>query len=251
MSGDGLVVLAVDDERPALEDLARVLRMSPRVAELWTATSAREALLLAGEQRFDAIFLDVRMPGLDGVELARVLGRFAQPPAIVFVSAYETAAVDAFTLHALDYVMKPVGRARIDEALARVPASVRRAAPLGADAAAIDEAAGDVVAVDDPRTGTTKLLPRPSILYAEAHGDYVRLVTDDGRFLLRTTLNDLEQRWAAHGFVRVHRGFMANLHQVSEIRPQLGGSVELCFGEQHAIPVARRHVADLRRRLRV
>lgn len=249
MSGDGLVVLAVDDERPALEDLARVLRMSPRVAELRTATSARDALLLAGEQRFDAIFLDVRMPGLDGIELARVLGRFAQPPAIVFVSAYETAAVDAFTLHALDYVMKPVGRARIDEALARVPA--RGTAPPGADAAAIDEAAGDLVAVDDPRTGTTRLLPRPSILYVEAHGDYVRLVTDDGRFLLRTTLNDLEQRWMAHGFVRVHRGFMANLHHVSEIRPQLGGSVELRFGEQHAIPVARRHVADLRRRLRV
>ena len=106
-------VLAVDDERPALDDLARVLRAQPAVAEVETAESGEEALhALAGGEHYDAVFLDVRMPGLDGVELARVLRRFAAPPALIFVSAYESAAVEAFELRALDYLMKPVSRAR-------------------------------------------------------------------------------------------------------------------------------------------
>ena len=104
-----LRVLAVDDERPALDDLARVLRAQPAVAEVATAESGEEALhALAGGEHYDAVFLDVRMPGLDGVELARVLRRFASPPALIFVSAYESAAVEAFELRALDYLLKPV-----------------------------------------------------------------------------------------------------------------------------------------------
>jgi DNA-binding LytR/AlgR family response regulator len=116
-----LRVLAVDDERPALDDLARVLRAQPAVAEVATAESGEEALhALAGGEHYDAVFLDVRMPGLDGVELARVLRRFAAPPALIFVSAYESAAVEAFELRALDYLLKPVSRSRVAEALARV-----------------------------------------------------------------------------------------------------------------------------------
>ena len=113
-------ILAVDDERPALDDLARVLRAQPAVTEVETAESGEEALHALADEHYDAVFLDVRMPGLDGVELARVLRRFASPPALIFVSAYESAAVEAFELRALDYLMKPVSRARVAEALARI-----------------------------------------------------------------------------------------------------------------------------------
>jgi DNA-binding LytR/AlgR family response regulator len=241
-------VLAVDDERPALEDLGRLLRASRRVDDLELVQSGSEALVRVGEARFDALFLDVRMPGMDGVALARVLARFAEPPSIVFVSAYETAAVQAFELHALDYLMKPVSRRRVEEALERVAAE-RTPAPAAVAGAAGEEADG-MVAVDAPRGGT-RLLARSSILYGQAYGDYVRIVSDDGRFLVRTTMSDLERRWEPFGFVRVHRGYLANLKRAVELHPLINGTATLRFADGHGVPISRRQVGELRRRLRV
>ncbi|HET6551279.1 MAG TPA: LytTR family DNA-binding domain-containing protein [Solirubrobacter sp.] len=231
-----LRVLAVDDERPALDDLARVLRAQPAVGEVATAASGEEALhALAGGDHYDAVFLDVRMPGLDGVELARVLRRFAAPPALIFVSAYESAAVEAFELRALDYLMKPVSRARVAEALARI-----------ADKPA---ASPDTLAVDVPGGGT-RLVRRDDVLYLQSHGDYVRVVTGDGRFLVRGTLGEIERRWAPHGFHRVHRRYLVNLRRAAEVRPQLNGTALVIMGDGAELPIARREVAELRRRLR-
>ena len=245
MSDDGLRVLAVDDERNALEDLAWMLDASELVADVDTAASGNEAMQKVGTTAYDAIFLDVRMPGLDGVGLARVLRRFARPPAVVFVTAYESAAVEAFELRAADYLMKPVGRTRLEEALRRVaePAS----APPEAQPAPSLEDEADVVPVDNIRGGGTRLVPRSSILFLQAHGDYVRLVTDDGRFLLRARLADIERRWEPFGFVRVHRGYIANLKRAVEVRPMFNGTAVLVFGDGSTVPIARRQVAELRR----
>ncbi len=238
-------VLAVDDELPALEDLARMLQASAAVAQVERAASAAEALVVLGEEaRFDAVFLDVRMPGLDGLELARVLRRFERPPAVVFVSAFDDFAVDAFELAAVDYLVKPVSRRRLDEAIERV------ADRLGAAEPAL---AGDdeTLAVDALRGGGTRLLPRSSILYLQAHGDYVRVASTEGRFLVRARLTDLEARWAAHGFVRVHRGFVVNLRRAVEVRPRLNGTAVLVMGDGDEVPIARRQVGELRRKLSV
>lgn len=245
---EGLTLLAVDDERPALEDLVRMLRASPRVGRVEGAASAAEALVMLGEagEAYDALFLDVRMPGLDGLELARVLRRFEQPPAIVFVSAFDDAAVDAFELAALDYLVKPVSRQRLDEAIDRV----RRARGV-ASAAAEEGLDADVLPVDTLRGGGTRLLARSSILYLQAHGDYVRVASDDGRFLLRARMGDLEARWSRHGFARVHRGYLVNLRRAVEVRPQLNGTAVLVMADGAEVPIARRQVGELRRRLAV
>src|ERR1700760_3090308 len=124
MSADQLTILAVDDEPTQLADLARLLRGVPAVAEVECAGDGHDALVKASAQVYDAIFLDVRMPDLDGLELGRVLRRFAIAPQLVFVSAYDNAAVAAFELRALDYLRKPVGRRRLEEALDRVLAAV-------------------------------------------------------------------------------------------------------------------------------
>jgi DNA-binding LytR/AlgR family response regulator len=245
MSDDGLRVLAVDDERNALEDLAWMLDASALVADVDTASSGNEAMQKVGTTAYDAIFLDVRMPGLDGVGLGRVLRRFASPPALVFVTAYESAAVEAFELRAADYLMKPVGRTRLEEALRRVAEPAGPAAEPALAPSPDDE--GDVVPVDNVRGGGTRLVPRSSILYLQAHGDYVRLVTDDGRFLLRARLADIERRWEPHGFVRVHRGYIANLKRAVEVRPLFNGTAVLVFGDGSTVPIARRQVAELRR----
>jgi DNA-binding LytR/AlgR family response regulator len=126
MSPDGLTILAVDDERSQLADLARLLRASPLVEEVECASDGHDALVKASAHDYDAIFLDVKMPDLDGVQLGRVLRRFAAVPALVFVSAYDSAAVEAFELRALDYLLKPVARRRLEEALDRVANAVDR-----------------------------------------------------------------------------------------------------------------------------
>ena len=240
----GLRLLAVDDELPALEDLVRMLTASPAVGRVEAAASAEEALLaLSQAGAVDAVFLDVRMPGLDGLELARVLRRFERPPAIVFVSAFDDFAVDAFELAALDYLVKPVSRRRLDEAIERV---LRAAAPP-APAAEEDEQ----VAVDLPRGGGTRLLARSTILYLQAHGDYVRVASAEGRFLMRARLADFEERWEPHGFVRVHRGFVVNLRRAVELRPRLNGTAVLVMADGAEVPIARRQVGELRRRLGV
>jgi DNA-binding LytR/AlgR family response regulator len=255
MSADGLTILAVDDERTPLEDLARLLRSFPAVHEVECAFGGHDALLKASSQAYDAIFLDVRMPDLDGVELGRVLRRFASPPQLVFVSAHDGAAVDAFELRALDYLRKPVSRRRLEEALERVAAAVDagEAHPSGNGQRSHPTAGNEteMVAVSGARGGSTRLIKRGSILYVQSHGDFVRIVTADGRYLLRNTLNEIERRWEQFGFVRVHRQYVANLARAVELRPLLGGTAELAFGDGQVIPVARRHVADLSRRLGV
>ena len=250
-------ILAVDDEPRALADLARLLRALPGVAEVECAADGDTALRRASGAPFDAVFLDVRMPGLDGMELGRVLRRFSAAPELVFVSAHDEAAVDAFELRALDYLRKPVARRRAAEAVARILAA--RDAGAGPSAAARPDApavredvVGDdeVVAVSALRGGATRLLHRSEIRYASSHGDFVRIVTGDGRYLLRATLADAQRRWEPHGFVRVHRQYVVNLHQAVELRPQIGGTAELVFADASTVPVARRHAAELARRLR-
>ena len=242
----GLCVLAVDDEGPALEDLERLLGSCEAVAEVVSARSAGEALRQLADRRFDALFLDVRMPDIDGLELAAVLDRFAAPPAVIFVSAYEDAAVRAFEVHALDYLMKPVSRRRIEEALARVVARAEEPAPALAGPPSTRDA---IVAVEPTRGHGTRLLSRDSILYVQARGDHVRINADEGRFLLRATLSSLEARWSEHGFARVHRTYIVNLRRAVEVRPELGGAAVIVLADGSAIPVARRQIGELRRRL--
>jgi DNA-binding LytR/AlgR family response regulator len=256
MSPDGLTILAVDDERSQLEDLARLLRSSPLVEEVECASDGHDALVKASAHNYDAIFLDVRMPDLDGVQLGRVLRRFADVPALVFVSAYDSAAVEAFELRALDYLLKPVARRRLEEALDRVANAVAGAteqdgASPGPVVVERSDASDEMVAVANLRGSATRLIARGAVLYLQSHGDFVRVVTDDGRYLLRATLADIGGRWEPFGFVRVHRQYVANLRRAVEVRPQLGGTAELAFAGGQAIPVARRHVAELRRHLGV
>lgn len=261
-----LRVLAVDDEPLALADLGRMLRASPLVGDVATAGGGEEALDLLSAGAFDLLLLDVRMPGFDGVRLARVVRRFSTPPALVFVTAHESAAVEAFELRAVDYLLKPVGTARLHETLERVralrvgegtdPVGVAPAAePVVPAVPAAPRPAGaeadpELVSVDSVSGGGTRLVRRRSILYVEARGDYVRVVADEGRFLLRARLGDLAERWAPAGFVRVHRGYLANLPRAVELDPQLGGTALLRFPDGSEVPVARREVAGLRRRLR-
>lgn len=250
MNGE-LRVLAVDDERLALQDLAQLLRAHPDVSAVSTADSGLAALQALTRSHVDAVFLDVRMPDIDGLELGRVLKLFDAPPAIVFVSEYESAAVAAFELRAADYLMKPVTRQRVSQALERVTHDTSLVRPV--DHVAHDQAEVDfhseVIAVYMSRGSGVHLLPRSSILYLGAYGDYQRVFSTDGHFLLHASLVDLERKWAPYGFVRVHRKFVVNLRHATAVRQHSSGAWRLTFSDGSEVPIARRHLTDLRRRL--
>jgi DNA-binding LytR/AlgR family response regulator len=238
----GLRVLAVDDEPPALDELAYLLRDDPRVAQVRTAGDALTALKVLEDGDVDGVFLDIRMPGLTGVELARLLARFATPPAIVFVTAYDDAAVEAFSLRAVDYLLKPVRAQRLAEAVGRVLEA--GAAPSTAPA---DES---TIAVE--LGGVTRFLQVADVRYVEAQGDYARLHTDTGSHLVRVPLATLEERWAAAGFVRVHRSYLVAAASISELRVEPGGAHTVRVGTgptATVLPVSRRLSRDLKDRL--
>ncbi len=232
-------ILAVDDEAPALDELAFLLRADPRVGKVFTAGDATEALRALRDVDVDVVFLDIRMPGLDGMELARVLRRFAKPPAVVFVTAYDNAAADAFDLGAVDYVRKPIQPSRLAEALRRVSAA------LAVPAEVRHEEEDHAIPVE--LAGTTRMLPRSSVRWVEAQGDYARLHTADGSHLVRVPLATLAERWSDSGFVRIHRSYLVQLRLIDELRLVNSGYV-VVLGETE-LPVSRRHTRDLKDRL--
>ena len=240
-----LRVLAVDDEPPALDELAYLLRADPRVAYVHTAGDATEALRVLRDTDIDAIFLDIRMPGLDGLEIARVLGRFARPPAVVFVTAYDNRAAEAFDLGVTDYVRKPVQAERLAESMRRVIA--RRMVP--APSVGHRDAAGSDHDLTIPveLAGTTRMLSRAAVRWIEAQGDYARLHTADASHLVRVPLATLAERWADAGFVRVHRSYVVQLKLITELRLTGGGYVVVVDGRE--LPVSRRHTRELKDKL--
>src|SRR5690349_24883960 len=166
-----LRVLAVDDEPPALDELAYLLRADRRVARVYTANDATEALRVLRDTDIDVVYLDIRMPGLDGMELARVLGRFAKPPAVVFVTAYDDRAAEAFDLGVTDYVRKPVQEDRIAESLRRVLAG--RLVPAHPAVAEQRERAEDPT-IPVVLAGTSRIVPRSAVRLGEVRADYSR-----------------------------------------------------------------------------
>ncbi|MBP2364723.1 LytR/AlgR family response regulator transcription factor [Pseudonocardia parietis] len=264
----GLVVLAVDDEQPALEEMAFLLNEDPRVTTVLKAAESTEALRILNGRRagapagappgaaggtdvaeqtdIDAVFLDIRMPGLDGLELARVLKNMAVQPAIVFVTAHDDRAVDAYDVGAIDYLLKPLRTERLSAALDRI-LSTQRAGPVEP----VRDESGDDEVIPVELAGTTKLVPRSAVRYVEAQGDYARLHTTDGSHLVRIPLSVLEDRWRDAGFVRIHRSFLVALPLVTELR--LAGSgyvVRIGSGPETAeLPVSRRHTRELKDRL--
>src|SRR5215813_8742351 len=127
----GAAALVVDDEAPALDELSYLLRSMPAVSVVDVAISSSDALRCLQERPYDIVFLDIRMPSLNGIELANVLRRFATPPAVVFVTAYEEYAVSAFDIGACDYLLKPVSAARLRTALGRALGRPGDTAPDG------------------------------------------------------------------------------------------------------------------------
>jgi two-component system response regulator LytT len=234
MVNPALDVLVADDEKPTVDVIAHYLGMDPRVRRVHRALSSKEALRVLYDERLDAAFLDIHMPGLSGLELARVIDRFSHPPAIIFVTADEDQALKAFELKAVDYPLKPVSQERLRQAVGRIG---------GSSPVATNES--DVITVDS--AGVSKVIRRSAVLYAEASGDYVRLHSASSDFLVRMAISTLEEQWADAGFIRIHRSYLVALRHIQEV--QFGRTTGSVLVGNVRLPVSRRSAALVRRRL--
>ncbi|MCE4264937.1 DNA-binding response regulator [Rhodococcus sp. ACPA4] len=246
--GAQLTVLAVDDEKPALDELAFLLRAQESVAHVHTASDATTALRILRDGGIDGVFLDINMPGLDGLELAGILSNFATPPPVVFVTAHDDRAVAAFDLGAVDYLLKPLREERLAQAVSRIVGRAgRNQAGAQADAAPSDE----VIPVE--LGGVTTLVQRSAVEWVEADGDYARLHTAGKSHLVRIPISTLESRWADAGFLRVHRSYLVSLALVTGIRTVGSGLVVTLRPHSGKppveLPVSRRHTRELKDRL--
>lgn len=266
--------LVVDDEAPARNELCFQLRTVFGVSHVDTARDSSEALRRVQQRRFDVVFTDVVIPGLDGIEMASVLSSFATPPAVVIVTAHDQYAVRAFEVGACDYLLKPVSRTRLATALGRALGRGGRPAPGWAVSGWPGEAAGPGqhasvprqsdgfgglgglagIGTDDPSAtipietgGRTRFVAREEVRWVEAQGDYVRLHMADGEtHLIRMPISRLEEMWADFGFIRIHRGYLVPFKHVTEFSAAGGNHTVTVAGQD--LPVSRRHVRDLRDR---
>src|SRR5882757_4290486 len=256
----GLVVLAVDDEPHGLNELAYMLERNQYGLRALSAGDAAEALGVVGGSDpevvlrkraklapVDAVFIDINMPGLSGVELARVLAQLRPPPALVFVTGIGDEAVTAFDLGAVDYVLKPLKQERLDKAVERVLAKRTPAAANSGGALSPEPGDDEVIPVE--LAGTTKLVPRAAVRWVEAQGDYARLHTSDGSHLVRIPLAQLEERWGEAGFVRIHRSFLVALSLITELKMGASGYTVVIGDNEKELPVSRRHTRQLKDKL--
>ncbi|MHB1499673.1 MAG: LytR/AlgR family response regulator transcription factor [Candidatus Dormibacteria bacterium] len=243
-------VLVVDDEAPARDELCYLLRQAARVSEVLEAEDASGAMDLLVGSHADVVFLDIQMPGLDGLQLARLLGGLDSPPPVVFVTAFQQHAVDAFHLAAFDYLLKPVRQDRLNLTLERLALLAHRTVRRAGEAATHEgQTVENRVAVT--HRGRILLLAVADIRAAEVSGDKVALITAEGRFLARLRLQELEERLARQGFMRVHRHYLVNLRHVVAVESFFNSTYLLRMDSVNdlAVPVSRRHGQQLRQAL--
>jgi len=230
-------VLIVDDETPARERLRRLLGQIEGIEVVGEAADGEAAL--AAQQRLqpDVMLLDIRMPGMDGMACARELARRPHAPAVIFTTAYGEHALEAFEAEALDYLVKPVRKERLEQALSRV----QRTAPASA------APAGSRQHLTVRKQGNLQLIPVDAIRYFQADNKYVTAYLPDREELLEESLKQLEEEFGAR-LLRVHRNALVSLNALVGLEKDGEGRSYVTLQDIGRGPeISRRHLADVRR----
>ncbi|MDE0754627.1 MAG: LytTR family DNA-binding domain-containing protein [Woeseiaceae bacterium] len=242
-------VLIVDDEAPARNRLRQLLGDAGDYTIVGEAGNGQEALDIAGQHQLDIVLLDIRMPGMDGIETAHHLNKFETPPAVVFTTAYDECAIDAFEANAIGYVLKPIRRERLAQAL-------QQAARLNSD---VLRDLSDKAGVVEPRKnvcarvhGELKLIPINSVGYFIADQKYVSVVHSSGSDLIDDPLKALEEEFERQ-FVRIHRGALVALSAIESLKKTEDGRTQVMLRNittDGELIVSRRHITNVKRRLK-
>ncbi len=229
-------VVIADDEAPARQFLRRLLTSHNDVEVVGEAEDGTEVIRLVATAQPDVLFLDIQMPGGNGLEVAA--GLMKHRPAIVFCTAYEQHAIEAFELEAVDYLLKPVSRSRLAQALERI----RRIDP----AQPVPKAHERLSRFLARRGGHLVVIPASKAAYFESVDGLTKIVTVTGEaYWMDSPLQVLEQRLEAHRFFRVSRNALINLNEVAEVHPLPGGAAELLLRGGPRLEVSRRRYRSL------
>lgn len=238
-------VLIVDDEPLARNELHYLLKENVLINEIDEANGVMMADQRVNANQPDLVFLDIKLDDGNGMALARRWKKLPQPPAIVFATAYDNYAVDAFNEAAVDYILKPFDPERINEAVARV-AKIRGTADQAENVA--EQAAWQnprlSITIDDK----TMVIQKRDIMYIETQGGYTHLhLRNDKLLISRQTLTSIAQLLNPRHFMRIHRGFIVNLDEIDEMQPSFNHTYELTLKDGSKIPVSRSYVAKTKK----
>lgn len=244
-------ILIVDDEQPARDRLRQILEDEPGYDVVGEAGNGAEALQRAAELKPDVVLLDIRMPGMEGIEAARHLNAMDPAPAVVFTTAYDEYAIDAFEARAIGYVLKPVRRARLTGALEHARRFASSALAEAAAEANLDARRKHVCAYAH---GELKLIPVDEISVFRADQKYVSVDHDNGQDLIDDSLKSLEAEFGDR-FVRIHRSALIAVDRIDRLEKNTEGQTRVVLREGSQVDnieliISRRHVAEVKRRLK-
>lgn len=236
-------ILIVDDEKPARDRLARMVRDIKTHELVGEAVNGLEALGLAQSLEPDIVLMDIRMPGMDGIEAARHISKLDSPPAVVFATAFSDHALEAFETHAVDYLLKPVKQERLQAA---IDAAMR---PTRAQVSKEDE----VLFSLEPRQhicarvrGSLVLVPIENIFYFHAEQKYVTVRHTDGEVLIEDPLKNLETEFGDR-FHRIHRNALISLARLAGMRSENDGHQVIFRDIDDTLEISRRHLPGVRK----
>lgn len=249
-------ILIVDDEQPArqrLHELVQELGHNP----CGEAANGREALAKVQDTQPDVVLLDIRMPVLDGLETARYISQLETPPAVIFTTAFEQHALEAFEAKALDYLLKPVRKERLAAALERAQTITRAQLAQLDDQLHTKPAASPTATHSAARShlcvkigNRLELIPLDDVYYFQADQKYVTLCHRNGEAIIEDSLKALEQEFGER-FLRIHRNALAALAHIRGLEKTPDGRIQIVFDEiPQCLEVSRRHASHVRRAVR-
>jgi two-component system, LytTR family, response regulator AlgR len=243
-----LKVLIVDDEPPARERLRSLLAEIPEMEVVGEAVNGQQSLVRAHELVPDVVLLDVRMPGMDGIEVARHLNALEEPPAVIFTTAFEEYAVNAFEAHAVGYLLKPIRKEKLAAALERAGRLTRPQLQKIAAAANTDKRRTHIAA---RRREGLRLIPLEDIQYFLAEQKYTTVRHVNGEDLIEDSLRLLEEEFNEL-FVRIHRNALVSVRFLERIERNVEGQYFVHLrGCEAPLQVSRRMAGELRERFRI
>ena len=242
-----LKILLIDDEPLARDRLRSLLDELGGAEIVGEGGTGEQAIELAQSQQPDLLLLDIRMPGMDGLEAANHLSRLESPPAVIFTTAYDEHALAAFDANAIDYLLKPIRAERLDAALKKVRPLVAQQTDVPDLSAVSDDKRSHVSGVVQ---GNLVLMDVADVFFFQSDQGYTRVVSADGELLIEDSLRALEEEFA-ESFIRIHRNALVAVSKVSEIARDGKGNQHVSMkGIDETLPVSRRMVGGLRRRIR-
>ena len=251
-------VFIVDDEPLSITRLSQMIAQDPEFTIIGTASNGAEALRKLRSEKADLVFLDVQMPEMNGIELGIELASWENPPKIVFATAFETYAVDAFKAHAIDYVLKPFQDERIRQTLAHIKKLIKKhdgalqERLMSAENSLVKQGFFEKIIGHRRHSRDRIVLAFADVDYFQSLESEVIVHSGDLEVIINLTLKELEEKLDSAEFVRTHKSYIVNVNKIQKICPMLSGNFEILLKgpKQFRIPLARRQAKRVQDLLR-